>query len=267
MVNLNNGNSRRKRARLQLIEPFDGNSSDLDDDDASTESQMPTSPGSNSYEYFKSDCAQAPTAFLCPLTLQIMYDPVLDGEGNSFERRTILKWLREDDSNSISPISRKPLCEDMLVPNNALRDLVHQFMGSEWVERKADEENRVTAAAAVAADNAADEKSSTSVCHPKLSRYRGKVNSFLVALSNSGEFGGLAGLSLNKNGSAAFRYDDLVFVIDVPEPSGMMFLYTREFLRNPGSDTKTRLLELNFLQGKLRKRKYWVALVPKKSIL
>ena len=55
----------------------------------------------------------------CPLTMEVFYDPVIDLQGHSFERRAIVKWLRE---NSISPITRMPMRVSDLRPNRALRE-------------------------------------------------------------------------------------------------------------------------------------------------
>lgn len=49
-----------------------------------------------------------PPNFICPLTLQIMEDPVQDTCGHTFERRAILNLL-ERSNNSVCPISQKPL--------------------------------------------------------------------------------------------------------------------------------------------------------------
>ena len=55
----------------------------------------------------------------CPLTMEVFVDPVVDLQGHSFERRAIVKWLRE---NSISPITRMPMRVSDLRPNRALRE-------------------------------------------------------------------------------------------------------------------------------------------------
>jgi hypothetical protein len=47
-----------------------------------------------------------PPNYRCPLTLQLMEDPVNDGCGHCFERRAIMDWLEYRD---VCPISRKPL--------------------------------------------------------------------------------------------------------------------------------------------------------------
>ncbi len=51
-----------------------------------------------------------PANYICPLTLQLMEDPVQDSCGHTFERRAILEWLdRSNHHESVCPISRKPL--------------------------------------------------------------------------------------------------------------------------------------------------------------
>jgi len=52
-----------------------------------------------------------------------MEDPVVDPEGNTYERRAIEEWLSR---NSTSPVTRSPLSVTDLVPNRALRDAIEQ---------------------------------------------------------------------------------------------------------------------------------------------
>ena len=47
----------------------------------------------------------------------------MDPEGNTYEKSAIMAWLKQ---NSTSPLTRKPLTADMLIPNRALRDLIEQ---------------------------------------------------------------------------------------------------------------------------------------------
>lgn len=65
-----------------------------------------------------------PEIFLCCITLSIMDDPWIDPEGNSYERKAILKWLC---TKSESPLTRKPLWKGMLQPNTKLRNLIQAF--------------------------------------------------------------------------------------------------------------------------------------------
>jgi hypothetical protein len=59
-----------------------------------------------------------PEAYYCPITQDVMEDPVMDREGNTYERAAIVLWLSRNDT---SPVTRAPLAVDHLVPNRALR--------------------------------------------------------------------------------------------------------------------------------------------------
>ncbi len=63
-----------------------------------------------------------PESFYCPLTHEVMRDPVVDPEGNSYERTAIEEWLAS--GHSTSPITRAPLVKNSLVPNRALREAI-----------------------------------------------------------------------------------------------------------------------------------------------
>lgn len=52
-----------------------------------------------------------------------MTDPVVDPEGNTYEREAIMDWLSK---NSTSPITRTPLRASQLVPNRALRAAIEE---------------------------------------------------------------------------------------------------------------------------------------------
>lgn len=79
----------------------------------------------------KKDAAKAdadvPDSFLCPLTQEVMREPVVDPEGNTYERSAIEAWL---EKNSTSPITRKTLRREDLVPNRALRDVIAEHYKS-----------------------------------------------------------------------------------------------------------------------------------------
>ena len=58
--------------------------------------------------------------FLCPITMQVMLDPVVASDGHSYERMAIQRVL---DSTSISPMTRERL-ETYVTPNLVLRSLI-----------------------------------------------------------------------------------------------------------------------------------------------
>jgi U-box domain len=185
-----------------------------------------------------------PRSFLCPLTLSILYDPVLDREGNSFERSALLRYLTD---HSISPISRRPLHPQGIFPNHALRELIHQYMGTGWVQRKAAE----------GCHRSAVIEASTGVsaaAPPPKCPYRARMSRMLEALAPDDLGGDIRGstslrLALNSDGSAAFCCQGIVVVLDVPRGVGLFHLYTRNLVLNPTLAVQRRMLELNFLQG------------------
>jgi len=66
-----------------------------------------------------------PAAYLCPITQSIMSDPVIDREGNSFERTAIEAWLAVRGN---SPVTRTPLTTGDLAPNRSLRTAIEAFL-------------------------------------------------------------------------------------------------------------------------------------------
>jgi len=60
-------------------------------------------------------------SFYCPITDELMKDPVIDNDGNSYERSAIEEWLSR---SATSPITRGPLNASDLKPNRALRSAI-----------------------------------------------------------------------------------------------------------------------------------------------
>ena len=70
-----------------------------------------------------------PQSFLCPITLAVMNDPVIDNYGVSYERQAICEWLNA--GNSTSPTTGKELTVNDLRPNRALRETIEKLLGVE----------------------------------------------------------------------------------------------------------------------------------------
>ena len=62
-----------------------------------------------------------PELFYCLITQELMTDPVVDPEGNSYERSAIEEWLARNPS---SPVTRSPLVTGQLAPNRGLKDAI-----------------------------------------------------------------------------------------------------------------------------------------------
>ena len=60
-----------------------------------------------------------PPDFICPLSMEIMDDPVIALDGNSYERVFITQWFQR--GRVASPLTNQPLGSTHLVPNRNLR--------------------------------------------------------------------------------------------------------------------------------------------------
>ena len=66
-----------------------------------------------------------PMEFLCPITQEILIDPVMAQDGNSYERKAIELWL---EKHSTSPMTNAPLPSKNLLPNLNLKKLIADYV-------------------------------------------------------------------------------------------------------------------------------------------
>eukprot|EP00804_Cyclotella_cryptica_P021808 CCRYP_000799-RA/>CCRYP_000799-RA protein AED:0.13 eAED:0.13 QI:384/0/0.5/1/1/1/2/0/552 len=66
-----------------------------------------------------------PKEFYCPLSKRIMKDPVVDPDGNAYEREAIERWLRVQSS---SPITNGFLTVEMLRPSKDLKSRIYKVV-------------------------------------------------------------------------------------------------------------------------------------------
>lgn len=64
---------------------------------------------------------EIPNEWLCPITTEIMINPVIGRDGHTYEKEAIEKWL--DNKNS-SPITKEVMYKDDLILNIALRKII-----------------------------------------------------------------------------------------------------------------------------------------------
>lgn len=67
-------------------------------------------------------------SFYCPITRDVMVDPVETSSGQTFERSAIEKWFTE--GNNLCPLTMTPLDTSILRPNKTLRQSIE-----EWKDR------------------------------------------------------------------------------------------------------------------------------------
>lgn len=80
-------------------------------------------------------CAEltVPTHFLCPISLELMNDPVSLATGITYDREHIDKWI--DTGNATCPVTNQALRNFDQIPNHALRMMIQDWCVSYGVER------------------------------------------------------------------------------------------------------------------------------------
>ena len=73
----------------------------------------------------KTKVSKIPDEFICPLTLDIMIDPVVDVYGHNFEKEAILAWI--DKGNTTCPLTRKDLRPSSMVSDTRLRSRIEEW--------------------------------------------------------------------------------------------------------------------------------------------
>ena len=67
-----------------------------------------------------------PDGYVCPITVEVMEDPCIAADGNSYERRAIQAWF--DRGKRTSPKTNEELPHTFLVPNNNLKSAIQDFL-------------------------------------------------------------------------------------------------------------------------------------------
>uniref|UniRef100_A0A3P9BJ84 WD repeat, SAM and U-box domain-containing protein 1 n=1 Tax=Maylandia zebra TaxID=106582 RepID=A0A3P9BJ84_9CICH len=73
--------------------------------------------------------SEAPDEFLCPITRELMKDPVIAADGYSYERESIESWIR--GKNKTSPMTNLPLQTTLLTPNRSLKMAITRWKSNQ----------------------------------------------------------------------------------------------------------------------------------------
>ncbi|XP_020599231.1 U-box domain-containing protein 10-like [Phalaenopsis equestris] len=109
-LNLMDGLKRTSHADLPNIEKAETKSSKL---------------GSSTVEDERRDSPVIPEDFRCPISLELMKDPVIVSTGQTYERSFIQRWI--DCGNRTCPKTQQKLQNLTLTPNYVLRSLIMQW--------------------------------------------------------------------------------------------------------------------------------------------
>ncbi|XP_047970418.1 U-box domain-containing protein 13-like [Salvia hispanica] len=99
-------------------------------DSTTAENSTPTSSGGKVLTNQKS--LVIPNDFRCPISLELMKDPVIVSTGQTYERSCIEKWL--EAGHSTCPKTQQALTSNALTPNYVLRSLIAQWCEANGIE-------------------------------------------------------------------------------------------------------------------------------------
>ncbi|KAJ0241155.1 U-box domain-containing protein 10 [Hirschfeldia incana] len=88
---------------------------------------------SNDDDSKKSENLTIPEDFLCPISLELMKDPVIVSTGQTYERSYIQRWI--DCGNLRCPKTQQKLGNFTLTPNYVLRSLISQWCTKHHIEQ------------------------------------------------------------------------------------------------------------------------------------
>lgn len=86
---------------------------------------MTSSACSASSRTEKDDTVLIPDEFICPITQELMVDPVMSRYGQSYERHAIVDWL--SSGTNACPLTRQPLKLPNLVTHHNLRTRIESW--------------------------------------------------------------------------------------------------------------------------------------------
>lgn len=179
---------------------------------------------------------EVPRSFFCPLTLDIMFEPVLDTQGNSYERVAIEAWLT---LYQVSPLTKQYMDIRSLIPNKAMQDVIHSVMGKEWAEKRQHELPQGSAVEFIA--NTRRRRPIRHACS-----YRRIIDGYLADISDLIDMD----LALDENGTCAFQYKTLKFQVHVEEFASYYTISTMPLVPTITNEIKDQILRLSHFQTK-----------------
>ena len=72
-----------------------------------------------------------PNELVCPITQEIMFDPVVASDGRTYERNAIQRWL---STKNTSPMTKEPIIDKTLRTNWAIRSAIQRFLDRSLVK-------------------------------------------------------------------------------------------------------------------------------------
>ena len=71
---------------------------------------------------------EAPENLCCPISMELMTQPVLSADGFTYDRHAIEAWLAR--GKTTSPTTGAPLAHTMLTPNHLVKSMIAEYQES-----------------------------------------------------------------------------------------------------------------------------------------
>jgi hypothetical protein len=68
-----------------------------------------------------------PNSFYCPITMELMKDPVMASDGHVYERSAIEEWFQQHDT---SPLTNLKIKNTELIPCHPIRSAIDEFVSN-----------------------------------------------------------------------------------------------------------------------------------------
>jgi hypothetical protein len=74
----------------------------------------------------------APDEYYCPITTELMQNPVFASDGHTYEREAIEAWSVKGGATVLSPMTNEPLLDRVLTPNRSMRVLILDWQSARY---------------------------------------------------------------------------------------------------------------------------------------
>lgn len=68
---------------------------------------------------------EVPDALCCPISMELMTDPVIAADGHTYERKEITAWFQ---NNRTSPKTQLELRSPLLIPNHGAKAMISDYL-------------------------------------------------------------------------------------------------------------------------------------------
>jgi len=119
-------NTRKKEKLEGKSKPTtDKKSKEAEESKSKSKTDKKSKPKESPHKEDPAEEEEIPEEFICPVTQDIMSDPVIAQDGHTYERKNISEWVSK---HGTSPITREQISKDIIIPNRVLKAQIDQYL-------------------------------------------------------------------------------------------------------------------------------------------